>query len=160
MKKKAPKASPKTESDKSEQKEFPGYPLYPTSEDITQRGKQVPADLEDSSLQGNNPVMKAARTENTAKELDTEENADEPQSEFDVTSEDLEALGPKDLSMDMGEDEGLRHRSIPVDFSGEDLDVPGSEDDDLGEASGSEDEENNSYSIGGDRHEDLEEDPS
>ena len=31
-------------------------------------------------------------------------------------------------------------------------------DDDLAEAAGSEDEENNSYSIGGDRHNDLEED--
>jgi hypothetical protein len=41
--------------------------------------------------------------------------------------------------------------------SGDDLDVPGSEDDDAQEAVGSEDEENNYYSIGGDNHEDLEE---
>ena len=38
-----------------------------------------------------------------------------------------------------------------------DLDVPGSELDDADEAIGEEDEENNYYSLGGDRHEDLEE---
>ena len=41
---------------------------------------------------------------------------------------------------------------------GDDLDVPGSELDDADEAIGEEDEENNYYSVGGDDHEDLEED--
>ena len=41
---------------------------------------------------------------------------------------------------------------------GEDLDVPGSELDDAQEAIGNEDEENNYYSMGGDDHNDLEED--
>ena len=44
------------------------------------------------------------------------------------------------------------------DMSGSDLDVPGSELDDLDEAIGSEDEENNYYSLGGDNHNNLEED--
>jgi len=44
------------------------------------------------------------------------------------------------------------------DKSGADLDIPGSELDDQQERIGSEDEENNSYSIGGDDHNDLEED--
>jgi hypothetical protein len=39
-----------------------------------------------------------------------------------------------------------------------DLDIPGSELDDLQETVGSEDEENNYYSLGGDDHDDLEED--
>jgi hypothetical protein len=42
----------------------------------------------------------------------------------------------------------------------QDLDVPGAELDDNQEEIGGEDEENNFYSLGGDRHEDLEEDPS
>lgn len=42
----------------------------------------------------------------------------------------------------------------------EDLDIPGAELDDDQEEIGGEDEENNFYSLGGDRHEDLEEDPS
>jgi hypothetical protein len=41
---------------------------------------------------------------------------------------------------------------------GNDLDIPGSELDDADEEIGEEDEENNYYSLGGDRHEDLEED--
>ena len=39
---------------------------------------------------------------------------------------------------------------------GDDLDIPGTESDDSNEGIGEEDEENNYYSIGGDRHEDLE----
>jgi len=42
--------------------------------------------------------------------------------------------------------------------SGSDLDIPGSELDDDQEMIGSEDEENNYYSIGGDDHNDLDED--
>ena len=41
---------------------------------------------------------------------------------------------------------------------GPDLDIPGAELDDSSEAIGEEDEENNYYSLGSDRHEDLEED--
>jgi hypothetical protein len=44
------------------------------------------------------------------------------------------------------------------DKSGSDLDVPGAELDDEQEAIGSEDEENNYYSLGGDDHYDLDED--
>jgi hypothetical protein len=57
--------------------------------------------------------------------------------------------------MDMGDDENLlKNRVWPVDMAGEDLDIPGAELDDQNESIGSEDEENNSYSIGGDRNED------
>ncbi len=49
-----------------------------------------------------------------------------------------------------------------LDFSetkiGNDLDVPGSELDDEMEKTGNEDEENNYYSLGGDNHNDLEDD--
>lgn len=44
-----------------------------------------------------------------------------------------------------------------ADFTGDDLDVPGSELDDDEEQIGSEDEENNYYSLGGDNHEAQEE---
>jgi len=42
--------------------------------------------------------------------------------------------------------------------TGSDLDVPGAELDNKQENIGSEDEENNYYSLGGDRHDDLDED--
>ena len=76
-------------------------------------------------------------------------------NESDVTAEDLQALGPKDLSMDMGEDEALKNRVWPVDMAAGDLDVPGVPDDgDSRNAAGTEDEENDFYSLGGDRLED------
>lgn len=77
-------------------------------------------------------------------------------NESDVTAEDLQALGPKDLSMDDGDDEILRNRVWPVDMAGQDLDVPGSEGagDVDAQGIGPRDEENDFYSLGGDAHED------
>jgi hypothetical protein len=72
-----------------------------------------------------------------------------PGTDADVTEEDLLALGEKDA--DFG-----RRDELAV--TGDDLDVPGSEDDDANEDIGEEDEENNYYSLGGDAHDDLEED--
>jgi len=77
-------------------------------------------------------------------------------NESDLTREDYEALGPRDLSLDGGDDEELKHRTRPVDFAGRDLDIPGSELDDNSEVLGSEDEENNGYSLGGDANSNLE----
>lgn len=51
-----------------------------------------------------------------------------------------------------------RKKDSDNDISDSDLDVPGSELDDKMEDIGSEDEENNYYSIGGDDHENLDED--
>jgi oligoendopeptidase F len=91
---------------------FPGYPIYPPSEDIYSQGKE---------------------------EKD---------------------LNPEDISKKKApnEKEGSRNeKGFEDDMSGSDLDVPGSELDDDQEKLGSEDEENNYYSIGGDNHNDLEE---
>jgi hypothetical protein len=52
----------------------------------------------------------------------------------------------------------MNEKSFKEDMSGDDLDVPGSELDDQQEKIGSEDEENNYYSLGGDNHNNLEED--
>jgi hypothetical protein len=136
---------------KAKPKKFPGYPLYPASQDITSQGKRVPADLEDPShpvLPGAGPSRSRGRKPGTAA------------GKFDVTKADLKALGPKDDNLDPadGEDDELKHRTTPVDFAGKDLDIPG--DDEAPGESSLDDEENNSYSLGGDDHNDLEEDPS
>lgn len=55
-------------------------------------------------------------------------------------------------------EETRNEKDFNEDPSGSDLDIPGSELDDAQENVGSEDEENNYYSIGGDNHNDLEED--
>lgn len=52
----------------------------------------------------------------------------------------------------------LNEKDFESDMSGSDLDIPGSELDDSQEIIGSEDEENNYYSLGGDDHENLDED--
>lgn len=52
---------------------------------------------------------------------------------------------------------GANEMSFADDKDGDDLDVPGAAADDADEEIGSEDEENNYYSLGGDDHNDLEE---
>lgn len=92
---------------------FPGYPLYPSNEDIYRKGhKEDSTDPED---------ITKTKTPNEASGTN---------NELDFTNH----------------------------VSGGDLDIPGSELDDEQEAIGTEDEENNGYSLGGDDHNDLEED--
>lgn len=98
---------------------FPGYPLYPASEDIYSKfRKDLLVDPEDASNMKESADKKKVHTRN--------------EKDFD--------------------DDVSGRRS-----AGDDLDVPGSELDDEQEAIGSEDEENNYYSLGGDNHDDLEE---
>jgi hypothetical protein len=73
------------------------------------------------------------------------------------------SIDPEDISKSKenlkkhsGEKEN--EKDFAEDVSGADLDIPGAELDDSQEAIGSEDEENNHYSLGGDDHNDLEED--
>ena len=72
-------------------------------------------------------------------------------------------INPEDISKTKeSSDNNKAGKSNEKDFvgdqSGSDLDVPGSELDDEQEKIGSEDEENNYYSLGGDGHNDLDED--
>jgi hypothetical protein len=90
------------------------------------------------------------------KRLTRDSTTEEPS---DLTKDDFQALASEELES-TGDDEILLNRPWPVDFAGNDLDIPGSEQDDAQERVGSEDEENNAYSLGGDRHTDLEEDHS
>ena len=127
---------------------YPGYPYYVSSDDVNK--------IEDNS---NEPV----NNEGINQESETNDNQVppieplDPSDQYVVDAEDMMALGPKDLSMDGGDDELLAHRESAVDFTGNDLDIPGSELDNESESVGSEDEENNSYSLGGEDHNDLEE---
>lgn len=61
----------------------------------------------------------------------------------------------EDIDPDNPEDTGKHRRK---DWPDEELDIPGAELDDADEEIGEEDEENNYYSLGGDNHDDLEED--
>lgn len=59
-----------------------------------------------------------------------------------------------DASLDNTDEDGdmLNENTTGDTESGDELDVPGSEEDDENEAIGEEDEENNSYSLGGERN--------
>lgn len=81
----------------------------------------------------------------------------------DIYKKDKEEIdiNPEDTSKTKksNKTEGLSNeKSFSEDMTGDDLDVPGSELDDQQESIGSEDEENNYYSLGGDNHNDLDED--
>ena len=132
---------------------FPGYPQYPASEDIVFRAKRVEMDL-DGEEQPTVPGKVSDEQPNVPKSA--KRTAHSP---ADVTKEDLQALNAADNSFE-GDDAVLEGRAYPIDFAGKDLDVPGAQLDDRGEQTGDEDEENNFYSLGGENHEDLEEDRS
>ncbi|WP_298738877.1 hypothetical protein [uncultured Chitinophaga sp.] len=99
----------------------------------------------------------------TAGEMEPDEEDASPEiimgTEADVTAEDLANLGPRDEDMDEGEDESVRARDLLVKQTDEEsdeeppeeLDVPGAAADDDAESRGMEDEENNEYSLGGDK---------
>jgi hypothetical protein len=72
-------------------------------------------------------------------------------------------IDPEDISKGISLDKTKKVKAVinegsQDDESGSDLDIPGSELDDEQENIGNEDEENNYYSIGGDDHNDLDED--
>lgn len=135
-------------------KEFPGYPHYSAKDDIMNNKDAERIEVDIDNLSRSNLTSAAAMQDQTANASSAKPISDTdddlkivPGTEADVNKDDLIALA--------GSDEELRNRKT---VTGEDLDVPGSEDDDANEDIGEEDEENNYYSIGGDSHENLEED--
>lgn len=143
-----PKAK-ESKSTKSMEEVFPGYPLYPANEDIMNKGKRIDVDL-NTAVENDQPIVNTPQNQEPLPSEANEQNSD-------LTKDDLQALASEEIHSG-GDDEILTKRIWPVDFAADDLDIPGSEQDDAQEQLGSEDEENNSYSVGGDRHDDLEED--
>jgi len=94
--------------------------------------------------------------------LDFDKDEDDLNVDTNVTEEEKDLLERTENSMDGEDDEDRRNATLDNtdddgeslneqnDFSGEDLDVPGSEEDDANEEIGEEDEENNSYGLSGD----------
>lgn len=125
-------------------------------------------DVEDIPGQEHIKVPQMKEFHDTTISSDDEEGVsvfdeDELDPDTDVTSEEKELLQRSSESMAGGDDEERRGSLLDntdaegeplnetVEVSGNDLDVPGAEEDDANEAIGAEDEENNSYSLGGDR---------
>jgi hypothetical protein len=107
----------------------------------THEGKEVPKDIE-------TPVVKGYPLYPPSEDIYQQSH-----EERDINPEDFSKIkAPNEREGTLNEKGFVGH------MSGDDLDVPGSELDDQQESIGSEDEENNYYSLGGDNHNDLEED--
>lgn len=111
----------------------------------------------------NKPSPKALKTE----EIDQEKVLDAinypPSEDIYIKGHKEGNINPADITkkkipVEINNKRELNEKNFEEDMSGGDLDIPGSELDDAQEEIGSEDEENNHYSIGGDNHNDLEED--
>lgn len=163
---------------KSDEEQFPLYPHYPAGEDVYSKnnpGKQVDADVDkitrkthvtDDDLQARN------RKEADSAPLEGEDLGLVSGNDADVTEDDL--LGLEAIDREMNDEDELDEAALDDlneaddvdaqeldwknDKTGSDLDIPGEDLDDEGEDIGAEDEENNGYSIGGDRQDSLEED--
>ncbi|HYV92517.1 MAG TPA: hypothetical protein VE978_12055 [Chitinophagales bacterium] len=159
------KSLAKKKTKKSED-QFPGYPHYPSNKDIMNpKNKIVKEEFTETSRKLVNPKSRSTTKEQQREIMEQPILAFEEEEsmgmagipEGDVSEDEKQFLEADELSEDMGEDGELRTRVWAVDMAGQDLDVPGTELDDEAEDAGIEDEENNIYSIGGDRHEGLEE---
>lgn len=128
-------------------KDYPGYPHYPANEDITKGGNNNGRDEveQDGSI--------SSRSNATADKDNTDEIV--MGTEADVTAEDLRLLNGDSPTAELdntdADGEPLNEVYDNTLQPGNDLDVPGSEADDANEAIGEEDEENNYYSLGGDK---------
>ena len=129
------------------------------------------ADSKESDFLKTCKSMKKALKNNPFDEMRVNEAKDDreeyllyPESE-DIYSKFTEetSLDPEDISR-IKRTERVEKEVLDIDdelnndITGSDLDIPGSDPDDGQEITGSEDEENNYYSLGGDDHNDLDED--
>lgn len=149
-------------NDKKTKEDFPGYPHYPANKDMmskTNINNKVDLDSENNSTATGSESVREdeAPTEGENELSDKDDLEIVKGTEADVTKEDLEILKGSDQGMLLDKDD-VDAIDNNLERTGEDLDVPGSELDDNDENIGEEDEENNYYSLGGDNHNELEED--
>jgi hypothetical protein len=152
-------------NDEKIDQDFPGYPHYPAKEDIMdQRTDSHRVDMDVENLPANRNTTGVNQRFTTGQSNERIEEPRQPGlekdddlklqmgTEADVTDDDLVVLNSTDAEI------GLPQNVTNEDLN-TDLDIPGSDLDDENEEIGEEDEENNYYSLGGDRHEAQEEDP-
>ncbi len=151
-------------NDAKTDQDFPGYPHYPAKEDIMDQrtdSHRVDADMENLTNSNNKtgvnerfPTEEQARNAMTPQPgLGTDDLNIKSGTEADVTNDDLVALNTTNGEIGVPQ-------NVDGDDLNTDLDIPGTDLDDEAEAIGEEDEENNYYSLGGDRHHAQEEDPT
>ena len=113
-----------------------------------------------NSMKINTKISKNTTIENPNKVYPASVNYPPSEDIYNMGKEETE-IDPEDITKiksSNATDGMYNEKTFNQDKSGSDLDIPGAELDDTQEEIGSEDEENNGYSIGGDNHNDLEED--
>lgn len=138
------------------EKRLPGE--YPPNEDIMNRMNTERVSIDPETI-GNSKRPGAIQDKMEFPSAEETPEEASPRGPADLTEEDMEALGPRDLSLDGGDDEKLKHRVWPVDFAARDLDVPNGDASRI-DALDQGDEENDHYSLGGDDKDSLEDDPT
>jgi len=112
-------------------------------------------------------AMKNNKTNSLMKEINNKDNTKllgyplyPPKDDIYNKDKEEKNIDPEETSKTKSKNENgkTNQKDFREDVSGSDLDIPGSELDDNQENIGSEDEENNLYSLGGDNHENLDED--
>lgn len=101
-----------------------------------EEGKNIPGFEDETELLDEETAVRKQEADLLARSADSQAGPEDQaweESKLDNTDEDGDPLNEE------------------TEFSGKDLDVPGSEEDDDNEEAGAEDEENNSYSIGGEK---------
>ena len=155
----------KSNDEKTDQ-DFPGYPHYPAKVDIMDARTgthKVDIDVENLASSRNSTGVSQRFSPGTDRERAKDSMTPQPGlgdddldlkmgTEADVDEDDLAVLNSSDA--EIGRPQNVSNEDLE-----NDLDVPGSEMDDATEKIGEEDEENNYYSLGGDRHESQEENP-
>ena len=153
-------------NDEKTDQDFPGYPHYPAKEDIMdQRTDSHRVDVDVENIPANRNTSGVSQRFMTGQDRERASDAMQPQpglgnddldmqmgTEADVNDDDLVALNATDA--EIGTPQNVSNEDLNTD-----LDIPGSDLDDENEKIGEEDEENNYYSLGGDRHGAQEEDP-
>ncbi|MGZ3844819.1 MAG: hypothetical protein ACXVBH_02115 [Flavisolibacter sp.] len=154
-------------NDQKIDQDFPGYPHYPAKEDIMDQrtgSHKVDMDVENlasaRNASGVSQRFMAAnegqRNSSGGEQPSADENTDDlgisTGTDADVDDDDLAVLNS--TNDEIGVPQNVSNEDLNTD-----LDIPGSELDDENESIGEEDEENNYYSLGGDRHESQEEHP-
>lgn len=152
-------------NDEKIDQDFPGYPHYPSEEDILNpenENKRADIDVENLTRSHNitaDHIKSIEGTRETGNDMTvaTDDEPDDiemvPGTDADLTAEDFLILGSRDEDKDMGEDEELREKGY-FPRTAKDLDEPDPDEDEM---QGQEDEENSYYSLGGDEMEKLEE---
>lgn len=143
-------------SDKNRKKpQAPDYKPYPQDEDIYLRNEKKSMDKSGEDWEEDEEYQEDPE--------DYDDNADQEsnfvEDDFDAENDAEAPFGDKyadedfppefQRMTDTPEDDDWNTENFDTDHTGDDLDVPGSELDDDQEEIGSEDEENNYYSLGG-----------